>query len=360
MAIDSKDLLVAIKAFSRANPLPLDASEVHESYEAALVYAASAKAYPGQMIQVMVDGEYTPYVLNGTEAPYSLTPVSMSNVRHYVQVVEALPEIGQEQGAIYIVSDTNTGYIWNGTEYVVIFESIEELKETVYTLETEVNTIREVVTELTTVTERVEVKIDTEEAKARFNEKKYVLENTPKGTIVNYHDKEIRVMCPENTVWEKQNVGPTGNSNMYYMAFKAYAPEGAVSFKEDDKETIEDQTMYYFEDNAFAGIDEFGRKYSVSWLALASYDSASDTWTYFGKTSSTDKYIGWYYSVEWYDADGYILESDLIRISLANDSCFSAIEPFYLANLKKEITNLTEEQITQAIEELVEVPVMEF
>ena len=56
---------------------------------------------------------------------------------------------------------------------------------------------------------------------------------------------------------------------MHYFAFKAYAPEGAYSFKEDDLEVIEDQTMYYFEDNDFAGIDEYGRKYSIVWLAAA-------------------------------------------------------------------------------------------
>jgi len=46
------------------------------------------------------------------------------------------------------------------------------------------------------------------------------------------------------------------------MQFRAYAPEGAVSFKEDDKNHIEDDTMYYFDDD-FAGIDQYGRKYSV-------------------------------------------------------------------------------------------------
>jgi hypothetical protein len=97
--------------------------------------------------------------------------------------------------------------------------------------------------------------------------------------------------------------------------------------------------MFTFDD-AFAGIDEFGRKYSVVWLALASYDSDTDTWSYYGKNSSTKKYIGWTYCVEWYDANGVVIESDKIRINLSNEDCHDAIEPFYIAGLGgiKEIT----------------------
>ena len=186
--------------------------------------------------------------------------------------------------------------------------------------------------------------------------RKYEISSAPVGTLVDYRDKEIRVMCPADTQWVKQNVGATGNANMYYMGFKAYAPEGAVSFKEDDQATIEDQTMYYFEGNDFAGVDKFGRKYSIVWLALASYDEASDTWTYFGEKSSLEKYIGWYYSVEWYNADGMIIESDRIRINLANEDCYSVVEPYYVNNITAEVKKYVDEQI----EEVSEIPVVEF
>lgn len=176
-----------------------------------------------------------------------------------------------------------------------------------------------------------------EAALGEYLAKKYEITSKPKGTLVNYRDKEIRVMCPADTKWVKQNVGATGNANMYYMGFKAYAPEGAVSFKEDDLAVIEDQTMYYFENNDFAGIDENGRKYSIVWLALASYDEDTDTWTYFGAKSTAEKYIGWYYSVEWYNADGVLIASDCIRINLSNENCHSSIEPFYVADIMKEV-----------------------
>ena len=142
-------------------------------------------------------------------------------------------------------------------------------------------------------------------------------------------------MCPVGAKFEKQNVGVGGNGSNYYMAFKAYAPDGAVSFKEGDKGVIEDK-MYTFDD-AFAGVDEFGRKYSVCWFALASYDGDTDTWSYYGKSSSVNKYLGWTYVVEWYDVNGVKISSDKIRINLSNESCHDAIEPFYIAGLNNGI-----------------------
>jgi hypothetical protein len=174
------------------------------------------------------------------------------------------------------------------------------------------------------------------EAKTTLEHVKYEIVSTPAGTLVDYRDKEIRVMVPAETKWVKQNVGSTGNENMYYMGFKAYAPEDAVSFKEGDRGVIVDE-MFTF-DNDFAGIDVYGRKYSICWLALASYDADSDTWTYFGKNSSINKYVGWTYVVEWYDANGVVIGSDSIRINLSNENCHNNIEPFYMANFVKEVS----------------------
>lgn len=173
------------------------------------------------------------------------------------------------------------------------------------------------------------------EAHSALKRIKYEISHKPIGTLVDYRDKEIRVMCPVDTQWIKQTVGGSGNPNMYYMGFKAYAPDGAVSFKEGDRGVIVDK-MFTFDDD-FAGIDEFGRKYSICWLALASYDVDSDTWTYFGKNSSVNKYVGWTYVVEWYDADGIIIESDSIRINLSNEDCHNVIEPYYMANTIKGV-----------------------
>ena len=149
-------------------------------------------------------------------------------------------------------------------------------------------------------------------------------------TLVDYREKEIRIMFTENSPYVKQQVGANGNPNMYYMGFKAYAPEDATHFKEDTAEVIKDNTLYDF-NGPFSGIEPDGRKYSICWLAVALYDATSDTWTYYGKNSTTDKYIGWYYSVEWYKNDT-VIKSDTIRINLANEECFNELKPFYMAD----------------------------
>ena len=284
------------------------------------------------------------------------TPVLIDVPGDDVLVVDELPETGKT-GVIYIVGEVV--YIWSGSQFIVISEStdITEIKNRVATLEELVAAFEE---ETAGFEEEIASKVDSAEADARYEPRMYEITSKPVGTLVDYFDKEVRVMCPAGTQFTKQNVGATGNANMHYMGFKAYAPEGAVSFKEDDKAVIEDQTMYYFENNDFAGVDEFGRKYSILWLALASYDEASDTWSYFGANSTVEKYIGWYYSVEWYDAEGVMIASDCIKINLSNEQCHSAIEPYYIGSLTKEMKNYTDEHITKAIEAIVDIPVVEF
>lgn len=249
--------------------------------------------------------------------------------------VESLPESGEE-GKIYIFGED--GYFWNGEKFVNLCKptDVAELIKDIDTLETSVDTLES----------EVANKVDSEEVECSYEKVKYEISHKPEGTIVDYREKEIRVMCPANTVFTKQTVGGTGNANMYYMGFKAYAPEGAVSFKEGDRGVIVDE-MFTF-DSEFAGTDEFGRNYSICWLALASYDEASDTWNYFGKNSSTSKYIGWTYIVEWYDAKGVIIASDCIRINLSNEECHYSLEPSYINSTIEEIDTKIEDATTES------------
>jgi hypothetical protein len=156
---------------------------------------------------------------------------------------------------------------------------------------------------------------------------KYEVAYKPEGTLVDYRDKEIRIMCPADTEWTKQASGENADPNAYYIGFKAYAPKGAVSFREDLAEDISDDTRYYFENNEFAGIDEYGRSYSIVWLPVARY--AEDSWIYYGAGSTETKYIGWFYTVEWYSAEDDILATDTIRINLSNEECHNNINSFY-------------------------------
>lgn len=201
-----------------------------------------------------------------------------------------------------------------------------------------ITTLQELVGE-TSVADQIAAVEDTllskAEAATTLKRIKYEISNKPAEALVDYRGKEIRVMCPVDTQWALQNVGENGDASKYYIGFKAYAPnDSVVSFKEDIAQVITDETMYYFVDNEFAGIDAYGRKYSIVWLPVAKHND-DDTWTYYGANSSVSRYIGWYYSVEWYDADGKVVDSDTIRINLSNEACHSAIEPFYMGSVVK-------------------------
>lgn len=145
MAIDSKQLLVAIKSYARVNAIPLDSSEVYDTLAAAKEYASSATAYAGQTIKALVDGKYKSYVLQPSEAGYTLEEVGavqQSDLKQYVQVVNELPKTGQEQGVIYIVG--TVGQIWTGTAWKVVFKEVssqvDQLSDKVTTIE---NTLKE-------------------------------------------------------------------------------------------------------------------------------------------------------------------------------------------------------------------------
>ena len=259
--------------------------------------------------------------------------------------VDVLPEVGNLE-TVYICQ--SKFYFWNGEEFIAPIDEIGVSAEEVDAkIGTAVLNAMDKANAYTDGKMGIAEKIKVEAAISEHMVKKYEITSTPDGTLVNYGEKEIRVMCPIGTEWVKQDVGETGNANMYYMGFKAYAPEGAVSFKEGDHGVIIDK-MFTFDDE-FAGTDEFGRNYSICWLALASYDESDDTWTYFGANSTTSKYIGWDYVVEWYNADNVLIASDGIRINLSNEGCHSSAEPYYVNSAVDTANAYTDEQIANAV-----------
>lgn len=232
--------------------------------------------------------------------------------RGAVETFEDLPT-DASTGDLYEVYADNSEWCWNGEKWFE-YGNTTEIDLSHLATKEEVRTISELV--------------------------KFEISHKPEGTLVSYSDDEIRVMCPSTTKWEKQNVGATGNSNMYYMGFKAYAPEDAVGFKEGDQGVIIDEYFDFTGD--FAGTDEYGRNYSICWLALASYNEETDTWNYFGKNSNAEKYVGWTYVIEWYNADGVVIASDSIRINLSNEDCHNILTPFYVSQLQTALAELEE------------------
>lgn len=147
MAIESKNLLVWVKAMSRGQALPLDASEIYSTLEEAQNYAStSAIAYPGQTIKALTnDGKYHSYILQPSEAGYTLEEigaVNQSDQKQYVQVVEALPESGQVEGILYIKN--TEGYVWTGSAWRKVFwdvsADVTAVSDRVTDLETAIGT----------------------------------------------------------------------------------------------------------------------------------------------------------------------------------------------------------------------------
>lgn len=215
---------------------------------------------------------------------------------------------------------------------ISVQEQIENaIRDSGHITEEELEPIRTAIDEIS------EFYLTKEEADVTLQAIEYEISHKPVGALVDYKNEEIRIMCPSDTQWVLQNSGEGENPSVYYIGLKAYAPNNAVSFKEDLAERISDDTMYYFEENDFAGTDIYGRKYSIVLLPVAQYDENTDTWAYYGDNSSVNEYVGWYYSVEWYDESGKVIKSDIIRINLSNANCHNVAEPYYMSDVVKGI-----------------------
>lgn len=158
MAIESKNLLVWVKAMSRGQALPLDASEIYSSLAEAQAYASnSAIAYAGQTIKALTkDGKYHSYMLQPSEAGYTLEEigaVNVSDLKQYVMVVDSLPESGQVEGVLYFLKggteniSITGGYIWDGGAHSWVqvlwpdvTSDVTDLEDRVSALETDIDT----------------------------------------------------------------------------------------------------------------------------------------------------------------------------------------------------------------------------
>ena len=169
-------------------------------------------------------------------------------------------------------------------------------------------------------------------ANAAYEHVKYEVTDTPVGTLVDYRDKEIRIMVPAGAQFTKQTVGAGGDANNYYMTFKTYAPsDDVVGYIEHLGDQADPEILTNF------SVDKYGRRYQSTWLSLARYDEAADAWTYYGANSTVNKYTGWDYQIDWYNADGVMVASDCVRINLSNEDCHHNVEPSYMGKVVKEV-----------------------
>ena len=171
--------------------------------------------------------------------------------------------------------------------------------------------------------------------------KKYKITSLPEGSLVKMSESEIRVMCPSNSVWTKQSVGTGGDPNCYYMTFTTYCYDDKVTgYIEHVGDQFDSEIQTTF------STDEYGRRFQQTWLALAKYDEATATWSYYGQNSSSEKFVGWDYQIDWY-VDNVMVASDSIRINLSNEQCHSFLEPYYVGSIMKEVDTKIEERLSE-------------
>lgn len=251
--------------------------------------------------------------------------------KQYVVNVDVLPEEGDVE-VLYICN--GVVYLFDGEKFVSLgkdhTEELNALDTRVTALE---NADKSLVEQIEALNAKIEALEIPEECKCGAE---YVITDVPEGTLVDYRDTEIRIMCPANVVFNKQNVGAGGDANCYYATFKTYAPNNDVAgYIEHLGNQVDAEVL-----NTFS-TDEKGRKYQTTWLALARCDE-SGNWTYYGANSTADHYIGWDYRIDWYNADGVMIASDSIRINLSNENCHFVIEPYYITTLKAEVETIKE------------------
>ena len=181
-----------------------------------------------------------------------------------------------------------------------------------------------------------------EAAIAEHLTQKYEIADAPVGTLVKVSENEIRICCPHNAEYHLQNVGVGGDPNTYYVTFKTYVyDDNAVGYKEHLGGSVDAEILTDFK------TDEYGRRYQPTWLGVAKYDEATDTWNYYGANSNENKMIGWDYQLDLFDSNGIMIGSDSIRINLSNESCHSIIEPYYVGKMMKEVETFVEEKIAE-------------
>lgn len=206
-------------------------------------------------------------------------------------------------------------------------------------------------TELATkvTAEEVDAKVETAvkaEIEASVEKTKYEISGVPEGTLVNIDEHEIRIMCKSDAVFTKQAVGEGGDANTYYLTLKTYAPDGAVGYIEHLGNQVDEEILTDLK------TDANGRKYQPTWLGLAKYDEATGAWNYYGKDSTANHYIGWDYQIDFFDADGKMIESDSIRINLSNEDCHFVIEPYYVGKITSDMDAKIDTVVEEKIKEV--------
>jgi hypothetical protein len=112
----------------------------------------------------------------------------------------------------------------------------------------------------------------------------YKVIDVPANTEISYGENHIRMMVPATTEFSKQNVGAGGNAKKYYVTLVNYIPDGAIYMRNGFRGVLEDEDYEVIAEKT-VGYDDYGY-YRKVWFNIATYNEATDTWTYDGKNST--------------------------------------------------------------------------
>lgn len=259
--------------------------------------------------------------------------------KEQVAYVDTLPSVSEGDTDVLYVVDTIC-YKFDGQAFIPLgadhTAELKTLNDRLDAMGTKVDGLEKADETLAGQIEALDKKIDALEIPQECICKpiKYDITDVPAGTIVDYREDEIRIMCPEGTQFVKQAVGAGGDPNCNYFTFKTYAPsDDVVGYREHLGDKFDDATLTDLK------TDAYGRRYQPTWLALARCD-ADDNWTYYGANSTKEHYIGYDYQIDWYNADGVMVASDCVRINLSNEECHSTIEPYYVHGVQTDVDAL--------------------
>lgn len=217
-----------------------------------------------------------------------------------------------------------------------VVAAVEESKA--YTDEKVETVVEEKLSE--SVDEKVSEKIDS--ALVAYTAEKFEITDAPEGTLVNYGEHEIRIMVPANAAFTKQAVGTGGDPNSYYVTLKTYFTDDEImGYREHLGTQVDTEILKDIK------TDANGRRYQPSWLAVAKYDEASDSWAYYGASSDETRYIGWDYRIDKYDANDVMIASDFVRINLSNEDCHFSLTPSYVNGVINEANAYTDKKIAE-------------
>ena len=157
-----------------------------------------------------------------------------------VPTCDDLPELScAADGIVYYVHDSHNAYMvspdrteWLQTIYAPAMDAYEVPESEVYKTVTTVGAVRDIekkiydrMEEIVQQTPDLDTATKNENGLMSANDKRvvdslpsvyvarqYEISGTPIGTLVDYRDHEIRIMCPAGTKFVKQNVGANGKA----------------------------------------------------------------------------------------------------------------------------------------------------